>query len=675
MTATALLLFIPLAAPTAPPTEPPANEAIGIRTLATWVGELRSTDPTTQKTAFDALVKAGPKAKDAVSLLVKMLDEKDAQVYQIVEILGAIGPNAKEAVPALLALLPKEPGFGGYMVDRIATAVAKIEAPKIEATRVLLMATARCTPSVLLSSQTLAEYPTQVVAQVVELCADKNPRVRAKAALVLGTLKQKEFTKVPTKSLFEKAGDGAKGVVPALEKLLADDDIDVRLVAAVALAQFAPESAEKAIAVVIKIALDDKLADQINSHPVYQVFTPVPVPAANALVALFDHKSDRVRNWAISILTSIPVREPIEAALKDGKTTRIRESAALAIGARYSSGTDSIPALKAALADPEFAVRFAAGKSLVNVGPRGSAANVDTVPVLVEGLQQKAEAVRFEASQTLLSVGPTAKTAVPALKLLLDDPAPGVRFEAALALVGIDSKDAAGAVPALTEGLKTSDSHATRAAKALGTLGPVAKDAVPELLKKFDAGAPLLRLSSAEAVARIDPAHAPKAAEAIATLLADKKYKSSLVRRNSLTALKGIGPAARPALPVLAELLKDNGPFHTEVAITMIVIDPDGAKPAFEWLHTVMTSGDDDGYDNLDHLVDLGPAAKPLVPDLLTMLKSKDSYRQENAVLVLGAIGPGAKDAVPELKKLAGSGPDSRIKTAAAEAIKKIEAK
>ena len=672
MTATALLLLIPLAAPAA---DPPAEPSVCNRSLLTWVSDLQSKDAVTQRAAYDALVKAGPKAKGVVPELVKMLGEKDVPVYLVAGVLGAIGPDAKEAVPALLALLPKEPGFGGYGSEAVALALAKIDGPKIEATRVLLMATARCTPSVLLGSQTLTEYPTQVVAQVVELCADKNPRVRAKAATVLGTLKQREFTKVPTKSLFEKAGDGTKGMVPALEKLLADEDIEVRLVSAVALVQIAPESAEIAIAVVIAIALDDKLADNLNSHPVYQVFTPVPVPAAKALVALFDHKSDRVRNWAISILTSIPVRQPIEAALKDGKTARVRESAALAIGARYSSGAESIPTLKAALADPEFAVRFAAGKALVQVGPRGNAANADAVPVLVEGLQQKDEKVRFEASQTLLSVGPPAKTAVPALKKLLDDPVPGVRFEAALALVGIDSKGAAGTVPALTEGLKAADSQATRAAKALGVLGPVAKDAVPELFKKFDAGALLLRLSAAEAVARIDPAQAPKAAEAIAAMLADKKYKSSLIRRNSLTVLRGIGSAAKPALPVLVELLKDKGPFHTEVAITMIAIDPDGAKPAFEWLHTVMTGGDDDRYENLDHLVDLGPAAKPLVPDLLKLLKSKDSYRRENAVLVLGAIGPGAKDAVPELKKLAGSDPDSHIQTAATQAIKKIEAK
>ena len=115
----------------------------------------------------------------------------------------------------------------------------------------------------------------------------------------------------------------------------------------------------------------------------------------------------------------------------------------------------------------------------MRVGSRGSGWHTPAIPVLIEGLQHKEEQVRLEASQNLLMTGPAAKAALPALKKLLDDDKPAVRLEAALALVCIDVKESAGAAPALIEGLKAGDQPATRAAKALAELGPVAKDAVP----------------------------------------------------------------------------------------------------------------------------------------------------------------------------------------------------
>jgi HEAT repeat protein len=308
---------------------------------------------------------------------------------------------------------------------------------------------------------------------------------------------------------------------------------------------------------------------------------------------------------------------------------------------------------------------------------RGSAAHAAALPVLVEGLQQKDEDTRIRASQNLLATGPTAKDAIPALAKLLDDPVPDVRFEAAVALVGIDPSKAAGGVPALIVGVKSdNDFRATRAAQALGTLGPVAKAAVPELVKRFDVKHAHSRLYAAEAAGRIDPAQAPKAAEVLVALLKDDKYKSHAIRPQSLLALRRIGPNAKPALPALTELLKDTGDFHADVAVTMLVIDADGAKPALEWVRKVLTDKDnDDLYDLLESLPNLGAAAEPLIPELLALLQSKTLYQRERAIETLGAIGPDAKDALPELKKIAESDTRPRIRTAIADAVKKIEAK
>ena len=212
--------------------------------------------------------------------------------------------------------------------------------------------------------------------------------------------------------------------------------------------------------------------------------------------------------------------------------------------------------------------------------------------------------------------------------------------------------------------------------KALAELGPVAKDAVPELLKHFDAKNLHLRLFSAEAAARIDAKQAPKAVEVLVTLLTNEKRKVSMIRSYSLVALQHIGTPAKDAMPALVPLLTDDGPFHVDVALAMIAIDPDGAKPAFDWMRKVLDKNDpDDGYELVERLPELGVKAKAILPELMKMLQAKTVYYRDHAIQTLAAIGPDAKDAIPELKKLAEKDPVKRIRERAAEAIKKIEAK
>jgi HEAT repeat protein len=643
--------------------------------FAEWVAHLGSEDPAKQEAAYKALLKAGPRAKSAVPALVKALRAKNVPTSDVVDVLGAIGPAANEAVPALLALLPKD-GDLGPGADRIAVAVAKIDGPKVEATRALLLTYTKSERICLIGSHALREYPAQVIPHLVEFCGDKDAQVRMKTATVLGTLKEKEPVEPPEHALLEKAGDAAKWVAPALAKLLEDENADVRLAAAGATCTIAPELVDRALRVVVAMALD--AAEKKKDLPrAWEIFLPVPQQATKVLLPLLDHPNDRVRSWAISGLTSLPVREPIEDALKNGKTTRIRQAAAMTLGGRFHSALESAPALQGALKDGEFIVRFAAAEALVYVGSRGSQWYAAAVPVLIEGLQHKEEQVRFAASHKLMMTGPVAKKAVPALKNLLGDPKPAVRIEAALALVGIDVKEATGTVPALIEGLKADEHPAIEAAEALAELGPVAKGALPELVNRFDAKSPHLRLYAAEAAARIDPAQAAKAVEVLVGLLQNEKYKSSMIRSYSLGALQRIGPAAKSALPALAELLTDDGPFHEDVAVAMIAIDPDGAEPAFEWIRDVLGKKARNG--DLDELAvrisTLGPRAKILIPQMTELLKSDTPDHRENAVIVLAAIGPAAKATLPDLKKLARSDPQEKIRALAADAIKKIEAK
>jgi HEAT repeat protein len=668
MTATVLLLLAPLSAAPPEPAVPAAETAVSERQMAGWIADLSSKEYEAQRIAYVGLCKAKPKA--AVPALIKLLGEKNGPVYYAAGILGAIGPDAKEAVPALLALVPKD-GTANYGIESIALALAKIDGAKLEATRAQLLGTQRCRPNLLVGSEVLREYPAQVIPHVVALCEDKEPHVRARAAEFLGTLKEKEIQKVPPKSLFELAGDGAKGVAPALEKLLADENREVKLAAARAISRVAPELTEKSLPVVVALG-KQSLKGKATVHAT-DIFNPVPQQALKVLLPLFDDPSDSVRWWAITHVGPLPIREPIEDVLKNAKTARARSAAAEALGHRYGGATQSIPALKAALGDTEFAVRFAAALALVQIGD--GTGHADAIPALVEGLQQTSEDVRIKASRNLLQTKSAAKGAIPALAKLLDDKVPEVRFEAALALVGIDPSKAAGGVPALIAGVESdNDNSVLRATKALAVLGPVAKDAAPALLAKCDTQYPQWRQHAAAALARVDPAQTPKAVEVLVGLLKDRK--AGIAHRDAITALRRIGPNAKSAMPALVELLNDKDYDHADVAVAMLVIDADGAKPALEWVRKVLTDkSSNDLYELTELLPQLGAAAKPLIPELVALLQSKVLFQRERAIEALGEIGPDAKDALPELKKISESDMRERIRNAIAEAVKKIEAK
>ena len=66
----------------------------------------------------------------------------------------------------------------------------------------------------------------------------------------------------------------------------------------------------------------------------------------------------------------------------------------------------------------------------------------------------------------------------------------------------------------------------------------------------------------------------------LVALLTDKKNKSRTIRSSGLTGNAPTHRATgeRSASPALARMLKDDGPFHVEVALAMITIDPDGTK-------------------------------------------------------------------------------------------------
>jgi HEAT repeat protein len=331
----------------------------------------------------------------------------------------------------------------------------------------------------------------------------------------------------------------------------------------------------------------------------------------------------------------------------------------------------------------------------------------EAVPGLTERLKEADPSVRAKAAEELGQVGPEGKDAIPPLTAALDDPDGLVRVRAAEALTDVGG-DAAGAAEALGRALADKDVKVRQeAAVALWRLGSGAKVAVPALGKALADGDVKVRQTAAAALWRVGPA----AKAALPALIGALKDKDSEVRWGAAGALGMAGTQA--AVPALTAALKDENLEVRHIAARALVRVGDGAAraAAVPVLREVLEKGDPDQRLRAELIVllwKIGPEAAPapsrLDPGDLhaagTMLrgvyaaKAADAATRRNAVptllgafegaadagyrasyaQTLGAIGPDAGAAVPALTR-ALKDKDERARTAAAEALKKIQAK
>jgi hypothetical protein len=267
------------------------------------------------------------------------------------------------------------------------------------------------------------------------------------------------------------------------------------------------------------------------------------------------------------------------------------------------------------------------------------------------------------------------------------------------------------------------------AAQVLGSYGPGAKNAVPDLLPLLEgtqyernraAGAKALGqiLKDAQPSEEID-----KVVQALIKLFRDKY---SDVRREAVVACGMIGPAAKLCIPHLPELFSDGenpwgenalvrrsaawacgrmgslGAEHIDRLINMMFTHPfpevveaigeigpvneNVVKNVMRRMEQVMNVhdlllGEPKAKDYLPTcfavLEKFGPKASPAVPLMKRLLKEQPrEYGGPHipvlALKVLGAIGPDAKDAIPEIEKLLSVSKDPAVKKAGEEALQKI---
>jgi HEAT repeat protein len=188
------------------------------------------------------------------------------------------------------------------------------------------------------------------------------------------------------------------------------------------------------------------------------------------------------------------------------------------------------------------------------------------------------------------------------------------------------------------------------AAEAIVTFGPQAKEAVPVLIRLLQSGSEKDREAAAWAITTFGPEAKKEAVPVLIDILEDlcPKYRAF-----GATELGNLGPTADSAVPALTRLLKDDNSevrYDATEALRAIGAAAKSAVPALipllqdqGWYKTrVIAAG---------ALAEIDPKNPNIVPALGLALGDDMREVRASAAAALGRLGPGAKAALPALKK------------------------
>jgi HEAT repeat protein len=208
-----------------------------------------------------------------------------------------------------------------------------------------------------------------------------------------------------------------------------------------------------------------------------------------------------------------------------------------------------------------------------------------------------------------------------------------VREGAAIALTKLDVGEVRAAVPALIERLKDDYPDARAAAAAtLFYLGKEAADAVPALSQALEdaKNSRTMRIWAAKTLGKISAPEAAAAFPAMLVVLTDEKTPIE-IRSAIIEVLGAFGKDAAPAVPLLGKLLTDE-------------------SSTVELRGAVVTA-----------LEQLGPNASAALPALKKAVKDRDKFVRSMALRTFGKIGKGLGSETKEVAALLILGTDDAL--------------
>jgi HEAT repeat protein len=382
--------------------------------------------------------------------------------------------------------------------------------------------------------------------------AAPDPKLRVELATTLGRI-----------------GPAARSAVPALLAALGDPVSEVRDAAALALGEIEPDPGAVIPALVssVRARPDRRCLDAIA------VLEKLGAPAVPALIGLIRNDDADVRSRASVTLIAIgTAAKPATAALIDGLRWPDPEVRQFVASALAAIGPEAVEPLIAALEDRDPRVRGGAVQALGLLGESARAAAPALVEVLFEDrpLCEPTLSASPDPGQWTLAGEPAAngphsalqaigETATPLLLARLDrtDRTSKVKAIQALGRIGSGAKSV---VPRLI-GLLDDPELRLEAASALGGFGSAARAAIPRLMDALRDPDPRFRARAAEALGRMGTSNygtttlARELEAAVTTLL--MKDRDPQVRAAAVRALGTLGAQSDAALTALVALLRD----------------------------------------------------------------------------------------------------------------------
>jgi len=297
--------------------------------------------------------------------------------------------------------------------------------------------------------------------------------------------------------------------------------------------------------------------------------------------------------------------------------------------------------LSSHLASPDVAVRRNASYELSKLGPKAKIA----LPALIQALDDDDKQVWANAIAAISALGPEAKDAIPTLLADFDSKSASrqrsyyrdqvlIRNAYALARIG------PAAIPPLIEGLRSPDTMMrSGAARALGGMGPAAKDAVPALIENLGHRDDALQRDVIEALGHIGDAAKPRLIEALA-------WNEARQRSTAALALGAMGKSAPDAVaPMLARLKTET---DTTVRASLLTALPKlGTDVSAALIEALKDEREPIRHAAVNGLLTARSGKTQIVKSLAALVN--DPKSSERAAYVLGRLGESAAPAVPSI--------------------------
>lgn len=306
--------------------EPPKPPAM---TVPEAIAALNAPQALTQQQAAITLVEAGAKAKDAVPVVIDILQREWPDVNtDLLFVLLAIGPDAKEALPVLIKVSGSENFHARYLACRVLGKLGESAKPAVPT---LIDRLGDEIPSVRrLAAEALGLLGPKVAPEAAEplfrTMDDRLVPVRENAILALanfGPLAEPAIPKLRTIMLDRnstlraaacltvwKVTNDADAVLPVLKEILREGDFEWE--AAQVLGQLGPAAKSAVPELIAALQKDESV--QLDAADALGRIGADAAPAIPALKSLLEHEEEEVRDAARKAI------EQIEKAAAGKKT-------------------------------------------------------------------------------------------------------------------------------------------------------------------------------------------------------------------------------------------------------------------------------------------------------------------------------------------------------------------